>query len=233
MRPSSKGRPRRAAQCIAATRLVSGTGTTTSTCSVRTQRGKTQYKQPRGERNKCVPCCHNSIAAVNHTKRAYNVRKACLCHVSNTHQNLPDLYAASSLVKNRRRPHKSQGMQASAYLGEKHTSSNANSAYATTCTSDRRTRRHKPHLSQGNLAGYFFRQPQAHRHARPVDLRRQRHENILWAKSKPMFGCGPRRIFGGAIPVEASYENGVDDMTTDLHSAPRQYTLPNTRNGLT
>lgn len=32
VRPSSKGRPKDAAQCIAATRLVSGTGTTTSTC---------------------------------------------------------------------------------------------------------------------------------------------------------------------------------------------------------
>ena len=32
VRPSSKGRPKDAAQCIAAIRLVSGTGTTTSTC---------------------------------------------------------------------------------------------------------------------------------------------------------------------------------------------------------
>ena len=36
MRPSSKGKPKDAAQCIAAIRLVSGTGTTTSTC----QQGK-------------------------------------------------------------------------------------------------------------------------------------------------------------------------------------------------
>lgn len=48
VRPSSKGRPRRAAQCIAATRLVSGTGTTTSTCMHARQAKETaQHTQQR------------------------------------------------------------------------------------------------------------------------------------------------------------------------------------------
>lgn len=76
VRPSSNGRPRLEAQCIAATRLVSGTGTTTSTCVHANPTKETaKHRQPR-EKVGAMHLSHRPAMAALKTRTRATHRKS-------------------------------------------------------------------------------------------------------------------------------------------------------------